>query len=71
MTRAHVNVVKPAGRRPTAGQALEGGLSAPITSRSEFIAARIVAFVVAGLVAMFLLDDPHGAPPGGRSWSLP
>jgi diguanylate cyclase (GGDEF)-like protein len=67
VTRAHANVVKPAGRRLTAGHALEGGLSAPITSRPEFIASRIVAFVVAGLVAMFVLDDPHARSAG---WTL-
>jgi diguanylate cyclase (GGDEF)-like protein/PAS domain S-box-containing protein len=56
VTRARLNVVRPAARRPTANRTLEGGLSAPITGRPEFMASRIVAFVVSGVAAMLLLD---------------
>ena len=67
VTRAHVNVVRPSVARPTANRALEGGLSAPITGRAEFMASRIAAFGVAGVVSLLLLDHAHADAIG---WTL-
>ncbi len=57
-TRAHVKVLRPVAARNNGNRRLEGGLTAPIIGRPEFLSARMLALVAAGAISWFAFDHP-------------